>query len=168
MEYLTPEIKNNLSLYLKTKRTALKTLETLESIESGLFEHGVNSAEFYENFTHKLELSQKEVVTFLLNDVLDGKYDKVDIDHIVEEFSSYIKDVEVLHVTIPIEPSDKLLDDIYEWLKKNFVKDDIFLLEHEMKDDMFAGIKLSYKGKFYDFSLDTEIEAFLDSYQFIE
>ena len=38
----------------------------------------------------------------------------------------------------------------------------------EMDEDMFAGIKLSYKGKFYDFSLDTEIEAFLDSYQFIE
>jgi F0F1-type ATP synthase delta subunit len=168
MEYLTPEIKNNLSLFLKTKKTALKTLETLETIESGLFEEGIGGAEFYENFTQRLELSQKEVVTFLINDVLDGKYDKVDIDHIAEEFSNYIKDVEVLHVTLPIEPSDKLLEDIYEWLKKNFVKDEIFLLEHEVEEDMFAGLKVSYKGKFHDLSLDTEIEAFLDSYQFIQ
>jgi F0F1-type ATP synthase delta subunit len=166
MEYLTPEIKNNLSLYLKTKKTALKTLETLESIESGIFSEEMSNAEFYENFTQRLELSQKEVVSFLLNDILEGKHDKVNIDHIVEEFSNYIMDVEILHVSLSIEPSDKLLEDVYNWLRKNFVKDAVFLLDHDLDENMFAGIKLSYGGKFYDLSLDAEIEAFLSDYQF--
>lgn len=166
MAYLNPEIRKNLTLYLKTKKRALKTLDELEKIESNVFSGGLTSVEFYEKFTQKLELGQKEIISFLLNDVLDGKFDKVSVEKVTDEFSEYIKNVEILHLTLPVEPSEKLMNKLFDWLVKNFAADEIFLLDYEEDDTLFAGLKVSYKGKFYDLSLDAKIEAFLRDYQF--
>ena len=166
MEYLTPEVKKNLTSYLKTKQNALKTMKELEEIETGIFSENSSNAEFYENFTQKLGLKQKEIISFLVEEILNGKHDKSSIDAVVSEFSDYIKEVEILHVTLSVDPSDKVMNDLFEWLSKNFAKEEVFLLDYEKDDDMLAGVKVSYKGRFYDLSLNAKIEAFLSSYQF--
>lgn len=61
-------------------------------------------------------------------------------------------DLKTFELTISIEPSQELVDEIFLWLKMN-VKDPI-LLKFKKKADLIGGAEVSYKGKYYALTLD--------------
>lgn len=69
-----------------------------------------------------------------------------------------IDNLEIINLTIAIDPTQQLIDTICEWLGKNLSQAPIvdFLVDARIG----AGVKIEYKGKYEDLSAQSKIETF--------
>lgn len=85
--------------------------------------------------------------------------DKKDVETIQEELSlvqKQIKDAESIDLTIAIEPTEEMVQTIYQWIKSNLNRK--LIINFKIDPSVLGGAVVSYQGKYIDRSLRVKLD----------
>lgn len=97
-------------------------------------------------------------------------YKRKDLDSIRKSFLDQIQDldiddlykklkkVEIVKIVLAIEPTVGILNKIRDFFDTNYDQKVIF--DYETDKSMLGGIKIIYKGKYFDYSVWTQVHKF--------
>jgi len=78
-----------------------------------------------------------------------------DKDAVLKEIKKLLEGVNIVELTIALEPTRQLTDRVSGWVKKNLSED--ALIRFEIDKKIVAGAKIIYKGAYHDFSTSKKI-----------
>lgn len=81
--------------------------------------------------------------------------EKPDKDVVLKELKKILESVDILELTIALEPTRQLIDRVSDWVKKNLSEGT--LIRFEIDKRIVAGSKIIYKGSYHDFSISKKI-----------
>lgn len=72
-------------------------------------------------------------------------------------------DTRTFDLTLAIDPSEDMVNEIFSWFKTNFKNPPI--LSFKKKTELIGGAELSYLGKYYSFTLNKILDQELNNHQ---
>jgi F0F1-type ATP synthase delta subunit len=102
---------------------------------------------------YERDLLISEIESYKRKDMSSIRQSFLDLIPIVDIDSLYknLKKIEIVRVTLAIEPSTGISNLINDFFKTNYSKKVIF--DYEVDKEILGGIKIIFKGNYYDFSI---------------
>lgn len=144
---------------LKTVNINIKTVEEKEELESylELLEESVFKKE---GFAQTLKDSVPVKYSSFIKEFLDKNKvsinDGESVKSAFDGLKSYLKNLTPVNLTIAYSPSEKSLENIYNWVFKNIGEN--IILDIDIDSGLLGGAIISYKGKYSDYSLKKSLE----------
>lgn len=148
----------NLASNLKTYKNALKFKSFVEDINLSLSKDkrwGIESL---------LEKSDNVIKDLLLDLLKKSDVDLNNSDVVLDSLSNLIEEIdgfEKIDITVSVEPNEKLIREIYNFIQNEIDKD--FLIAFEVDKNLLGGVRISYKGKYLDLSLKSKLESVFEN-----
>lgn len=86
-----------------------------------------------------------------------------EIKKYLEDLKSKLKNYEILTLTLAIAPSEKIVESISTWARKNIQEN--ILLELLYEHSIIAGATIIFKGRYKDHSFKKPLEEFFKNYR---
>lgn len=104
---------------------------------------------FYQppGFEMALKTQVRESTALLIEGLIAGK----DYEKVLKSLKTAISKLKEVKLTMSFEPSTTTVDKIYSWIRINLGPDHI--LDINTKPEILAGITISYKGRYRDYSV---------------
>ena len=144
--------------YIRTITDREKLLAEVDILSKSLYEvpkTGDDSAGVHSDLAAVLKDRIRFWVSEILAVELPGSFEKR--EKYFKDLKETLEKMEVVSLKIGFEPSESTIDKLSLFLKKNIKKDAIFNLEFEPA--LLGGAVITYKGKYFDFSLKRVFEA---------
>ncbi|GEM_PF-1871787 len=139
--------------FLKTKNDANDFIYLLEKLSADLFKKNGKS------FDKLLSQDLSYEVGKTLKSVAEGTGESMRNKQHVELFFSHLKDITsslpVIHVIVAVEPTEKVVSLIHNWIYNNFKK--LMLLDITYDPELIGGCVVSFNGKANDYSLKSQM-----------
>lgn len=144
-----------------TLRTTLElqiTLDAIDDLQKALFNQQVT------DIAHLLQSGVPEKTYEFLN----KNYDlttittKEALDQTLTALKDQLEKLRPLHITIAIDPTDQLIEEMSALVSKNWGDD--YILDITIDRDIVGGSVIIADGHYYDFSLEEKIDQYLKEY----
>ncbi len=143
-------MENAVLSILKTTFEASELERTLHTLlKSGTSDKQVLTSE-------AARLLSGDISKALVNEINTSKDIKVYLNTLIKA----IEMIEVVYLSLAIEPTGEIIERMNLWLRKNTEK--IVIMEFEYKPQLIAGAGVAYKGKFGDYSLEKRIDEYIE------
>ncbi len=144
---------------LKTADMNIKTVEEKEELENylELLEESVFKKE---GFAQALKDNVPVKYSSFIKELLDkNKVDLSDGESVKSAFDglrSYLKNLTPVNLAIAYSPSEKSLENIYNWVFKNIGEN--IILDIDIDSGLLGGAIITYKGLYGDYSFKKALE----------
>ncbi len=141
-----------------TLRTTLELQVMFDAIED------LKTALFRQNVTDIQQLLQSAIPEKVY-EYLNNNYDlstimtKEALDQTLTELKTQLEKLRPVHVTIAIDPTDELIEEIFQAVSENW--GDGYILNITIDRDIIGGSIIIIDGHYYDFSLEEKIDQYL-------
>ncbi len=153
---LLKRLKNRQNSMNKTNYGFIKTVDEREEIKS-LIQELRESLFKKEGFGRILKNKVPLKYSPLINSYVKSTLGKEGFEGSLESLEEYLKNLKEINITLAFEPSEKTIDKIYTWVTKNVGTD--VILNLAIQPDILGGAILSYKGLYFDYSLEKKLNA---------
>ncbi|OGM28143.1 hypothetical protein A2801_03080 [Candidatus Woesebacteria bacterium RIFCSPHIGHO2_01_FULL_41_10] len=133
---------SNITTIVRTESECSLLREELQLLLVGVFETKENTLE--EVLVRSVRASTAQIVR-------DNLAMKVDPKSYLEDAIADLDKLEVLHLTVAVEPTEDMLIRIIDWVRKN-VSDNV-ILSFDHSSTIVGGAIVSFRGKYRDISL---------------
>lgn len=148
-------MRENLEFLLKkifTREDCISILEDLNLLQQIVFKSQASLSKKAENLTNK------NLYHFFLKLEKEGEIflEPKNQFEFLERLKDFIKNLPLLKLEVAFLPSQKTIEKISEWIKKEVGKK--VILDIYFNPTIVGGAILEYGGKYFDFSLGKEID----------
>ncbi|HWA51565.1 MAG TPA: F0F1 ATP synthase subunit delta [Patescibacteria group bacterium] len=145
------QIYSEIINFVSTRDDVLNIENDLDLLEKSIYEEK-------ENFDFVLKNKIKKTFADTISKLTEGQ----NKEEVIKKIKEFLEKIEFLEITIPKEPSEILIEKITNWLQKN--TDHKIALDIKVDPKIIAGATFSYKGKFFDGSINKLINETLNSF----
>jgi ATP synthase delta (OSCP) subunit len=149
----------DLSDLFTTKAEANDFLARLTSISEMFFQTGFN---FESALTVHFGINKRDRIISILHANNINTESLPSVKEFIFVLMSKISSLPVLALTIAFEPQEQTLKTLAEWFFINMHKQMLF--DISVDKNVIAGARITYNGKFYDFSVRPTFEKILQTY----
>lgn len=139
---------------VRTTEDVQALISEIDALEVSLYKVGVGNWD--ETLMNKVRFSVAEIVKNELPHDLDSRKDYL------RELKKKLLELPILKLTIPVDVTDKILEEISDNLRRDLNAEIIIELEKERS--ILGGAIVSYSGKYIDLSLTTKMEKVWSEY----
>ena len=134
---------------LKTRTQAIQLIRDIEESLKALYENTDKTV---------IEVTKDYLpqdINMMLSDL-----DRESANKLLFDLKTGIESMEVIHITFPFAPRESLLNDLHAELVKKIPVG--ILLDIDVNAMMSGGLILEREGKYFDYSLKSQVNKFLD------
>lgn len=142
-------MKNN-AIYdkLYTKRDVVSLINSIEAVETALFEKNSRSNEIIRDFVNNYP--------YIMNSM-----EETDVSDHLKELKALLETTTYVHITLSFLPSLHFLELLKSTFKKRYQFSAIF--DIKVNRDILGGCVIDYKGFYRDLSLRSKLRAYLNT-----
>lgn len=138
---------------VRTTREAEKFTEDLENIFSNLYK--VKNKNLDQVLSKSIGTSSSSLIKTLLEENKVLASDLPSCEKLLGGVREEIKSMNVIKITLAIDPSDEIIAHLWDFINQNFGK---ALIDLELNESILGGAVISINGKYKDFSLRKSLE----------
>jgi F0F1-type ATP synthase delta subunit len=137
---------------VRTRQDQVKLLEQLGQLDQSQYKTGDQGFDYALKSVVSLELAG--IISEMLKE-------GISIKDLLQKIIDAVKNLQTLKLTIAVNPSEKMIDEIHHWMDQNLPAG--IILEIEVDKKIIGGAKISWGGKYGDFSAISKWENFWKS-----
>ena len=138
---------------VKTDRDRMQVVNELDFLIASLYV--VHPDQMDSIIKTKVSVSLANVIRTLLETQNIQISDLQGIKNVLNGVLKLIKELNIIHATIALDPSEALIDALSEWVRDNIEPG--LLLSFSIDRHILGGAILDYRGKYWDFSLNKKV-----------
>jgi len=146
------QIYSELFNLVRTKDDFSLIKAQLDLLESGLYETKGNTFDYV--LKNKISSSLSGLILKLI------KTEKK--ENVIEKIRQELEGVKFLKVTLAIDPSEKFIESMADWLNKMNSRN--IALDIEVDQSIIGGVIVEFEGKYFDASLRSKLDLVLKNY----
>ncbi len=132
---------------IRTREETEAVIEELTKLANSVYKNGKDS------FDQVLHTEIRKITADKVREIIKNQNTENNMDkkaEVINNLINGVKSFEKFEITLAIEPTKEITDEIVKWLEKN-IKPGV-IAEIVCNTDIIAGVKIVYNGKYFDYS----------------